>query len=103
MSTEKPWLADGGQCGAKYEDMLIGNRAGLTKLKEAIEKAISTNQADLDDCLGHYNGIRVVDEDPRKPMPPNAGKVAARVFVVILIAVAVLSLLGVWKVIEILK
>ena len=89
MNSDKPWATASGP-GEEYEDMLIGNREGLTKLKAAIEKAIAEGSVDVDDAGIEFNAIRVVDEDPRK----TSSKSSQALFVLALIGILVLVVLG---------
>jgi hypothetical protein len=99
MNENKPWVADGGGCGPEYEDILIGNREGLTKLKEALEKAITEGETTLEDTGIEYNGIKVVDADPRKPSTRLSKIVSISIFLFVI----ALLLLGLITLIEIIK
>jgi len=50
-----------GYGGSRYSDLLIGNRAGLEKLRsnitEALEKGESLN------CVGDFSGIKCLDNE----------------------------------------
>ncbi len=59
--TAKPWLSMGED--AANEDMLIGNRSGLLRLREAIDRALEKNEYFLPGVTG-LCGVRVVSIKP---------------------------------------
>jgi len=60
----QPWIADG-RCSPEYEDLLIGNRPGLERLKESIETALARGESTIEGAEMEFAGVRVVDADPR--------------------------------------
>jgi hypothetical protein len=60
----RPWVADGDQW-VEHEDTLIGNREGLTRLRDHIDAAIQSGSSEVSEPGIQFEGVRVVETDPR--------------------------------------
>ena len=45
----------------EYEDLLIGNRTGLARLRSAIDEALETGVSEID--VGEFIGVRCLDSE----------------------------------------
>ena len=70
MNEDQPWIAHGSET-AEHEDFLIGNRQGLEELKIAVEVALRDGESFFQQPGIEYNGIRLVEQDPRKVDAPS--------------------------------
>lgn len=59
MKDDKAQLYLGGPA-VQYEDALVGNRAGLEKLKSAIDEAIENGESSV--SLGDFIGVKCLSE-----------------------------------------
>jgi hypothetical protein len=107
MKTEpdKPWIAHGSEW-AEHEDYLIGNREGLSRLRDAIDDAIKTGVGvtKIEDVHIEFVGVKVVEKDPRIVNDATKhNEISGFVLVVIVIGILGLLVMGVWKVAELVK
>jgi hypothetical protein len=107
MKTEpdKPWIAHGSEW-AEHEDYLIGNREGLSHLRDAIDDAIKTGIAKIEIEEGHieFVGVKVVEKDPRTVNDVTKhNEISGFILVIIVIGILGLLVMGVWKVAELVK
>lgn len=71
---QTPWIAHG-NCTAEHEDFLIGNKAGLTLLRDMTDRALSEGECAIGQTRIEFIGIRVVENDPRqKPITNKRGR-----------------------------
>lgn len=56
--TDKHYLSHGSEW-AEHEDFLIGDKAGLQRLQQAISQALEQGESELD--VGDFVGVRRVD------------------------------------------
>ena len=68
--SDLPWVADG-RCSPEYEDLLIGNRAGLERLRQSIDAALADGECRIEEPDVEFIGVRVVDVDPRRSEPES--------------------------------
>jgi hypothetical protein len=88
MNEDEPWIAHGSET-AEHEDFLVGNRAGLEALKQAVEQALRDGQSLTPQPGIEYIGIRVVETDPRKPTPHTFGDKLKMVGCLVLLLICV--------------
>lgn len=98
----RPWAADGDRW-VKYEDTLIGNREGLAVLRDSIESALRSGEAEVSQPGIQFAAVRVVQTDPREETHWLRDKLRLVTYAVGGSLVAVLLALGLKGLIELLK
>jgi hypothetical protein len=105
MKTEpdRPWVAHGSEW-AEHEDYLIGNREGLSRLRDAIDDAIKTGITKIEEGYIDFMGIKVVEKDPRTVNDATKhNEISGFILVIIVIGILGLLVMGVWKLAELVK
>src|SRR3954471_5851578 len=76
------WIAHGSDW-AEFEDLLIGDKDGLTALRHAVDDALAKGEGSLRDSDSPFLGVRVVDKHPNQGRPKQSIGWFASIFIIL--------------------
>ncbi len=85
------WIAHGSDW-AEFEDLLLGDRDGLTALRQAVDDALTNGEGDLREIDSPFVAVRVLDKHPDQGKKKPSQGWFASICIILLAAFFILCL-----------